>query len=87
MASWMVFLACAIGWTAGTNATRIAPTPKPGIPTVGMEGRLEATLPGALLEARPVDEKSLIILRVAATFPHGTLTRYTAIVRVTRKLR
>jgi hypothetical protein len=41
-----------------------------------MEGRLEATLPGTLLEARPVDEKSLIILRVADSFPHGTLTRY-----------
>jgi len=74
MASWMVFLACSIGWTAGTHATLVAT--RAGLPTVGMEGRREVTLPGALLEARPVDEKSLIILRVANTFPHGTLTRY-----------
>jgi hypothetical protein len=41
-----------------------------------MEGRLEATLPGTLLEGRPVDERSPIIVRVAESFPHGTLIRY-----------
>jgi hypothetical protein len=48
----------------------------PTIPTVGMEGRLEATLPGTLLEAKTADEKSLVILRIAETRPHGTLTWY-----------
>lgn len=46
------------------------------VPTVGMEGRLDAALPGTPLEAKPVDEKSLVIVRVAESFPHGTLTRY-----------
>jgi len=46
------------------------------IPTVGMEGRVEMTLPGTLLEARPVEPKSLIILRIADTRPHGTLIHY-----------
>jgi hypothetical protein len=49
---------------------------KPGTPTVGMEGRLEAILPGTMLEAKPVDEKSRVILRIADTRPHGTLTWY-----------
>ena len=46
------------------------------LPTVGMEGRVEVTLPGTLLEARPVEPKSLIILRIADTRPHGTLIHY-----------
>ena len=45
-------------------------------PSVGMEGRLETTLPGTRLAARPVDEKSPVILRIADTRPHGTLTWY-----------
>jgi hypothetical protein len=48
----------------------------PAIPTVGMEGRLEATLPGTLLDAKIADEKSLVILRIAETRPHGALTWY-----------
>ncbi len=46
------------------------------LPTVGMEGRVETTLPGTLLEARPVEPKSLLILRIADAQPHGTLIRY-----------
>jgi hypothetical protein len=53
-----------------------APSSKSAIPTVGMEGRLEATLSGTLLEAKIADEKSLVILRIAETRPHGTLTWY-----------
>jgi len=45
-------------------------------PTVGMEGRLEALLPVAGLEGRPVTDRSPVIVRVANVFPHGTLTRY-----------
>ena len=45
-------------------------------PTVGMEGRAEVTLPGTLLEAKPVDPKSLIVLRIADTRPHGALIYY-----------
>lgn len=44
--------------------------------TVGMEGRIEVNLPGTLLETKPVDEKSAIILRIADTRPHGTLIGY-----------
>ena len=75
--SWLLaalFLAVARGQAAEPSVPPAAV--RPDVPTVGMEGRLEVTLPGAPLEARSVDEKSLIILRVAGTFPHGTLTRY-----------
>lgn len=70
----VILLAPLAGWTGESRAHLT--TTDPAIPTVGMEGRLEATLPGTLLEARPVDEKSLIVLRVADTRPHGTLTWY-----------
>jgi hypothetical protein len=38
-------------------------------PTVGMEGRAEVTIPGPLLEAKPVQDKAPLILRVASTQP------------------
>ena len=34
-------------------------------PTVGMEGRISVTVPGTRLEAKPVDEKTPLALRVA----------------------
>jgi len=40
-------------------------------PTVGMEGRVEITLPGTALEARPVEHKAKLIVRVAETRPRG----------------
>jgi hypothetical protein len=46
------------------------------IPTVGIEGTKKFKLPGKPLKALPVNEKSLIILRIGKTFPHGTDTRY-----------
>jgi hypothetical protein len=52
------------------------PGGKAQAPTVGMEGVLEVTLPGTLLEAKPVDGKGHLIVRIAATRPHGTLTWY-----------
>ena len=39
----------------------------PDRPTVGMEGRETVTLPGTRLEAKPVDEKSPIALRIASS--------------------
>ena len=45
-------------------------------PTVGMEGQLEIILPEAGLTARTPDHKTSLLLRVAHTQPHGTLTRY-----------
>jgi hypothetical protein len=41
-----------------------------------MEGRFEITLPGSRLAAKPVDEKSPLILRIADTRLHGALTWY-----------
>jgi hypothetical protein len=45
--------------------------PQSSPPTVGMEGRLELTLPGTLLEARPVEPKTKIVLRIAESRPRG----------------
>lgn len=45
--------------------------------TVGMSGRLqEIVIPGHELEAVPPDGRSPIVLRVVATYPHGTDFRY-----------
>jgi len=45
-------------------------------PTVGMEGQLEIILPEAGLTAKTPDHKTPLLLRIAHTQPHGTLTRY-----------
>jgi len=46
--------------------------------TVGMAGRIDQiVLPGPELEVKPnEDRKSPIVLRIAATYPHGTAFRY-----------
>lgn len=45
--------------------------------TVGMPARIEAlVLPGTELEAAPADSKSPLVLRITATYPHGTEFRY-----------
>ena len=61
--AWVMLLA----WHAVTLA---------GAPTVGMEGRLEIQLPGTLLEAKPVEPRAPLILRIADHRPHGTLIAY-----------
>src|SRR2546426_108577 len=38
-------------------------------PTVGVEGKVEIDLPGSLLEAKPVNDKAPLLLRVATTMP------------------
>jgi hypothetical protein len=58
----------------------IAPLSGEGLrsPSVGMAGRIEQiVLPGTELIARPLeDDRSPIVLRIAAIFPHGTANRY-----------
>jgi hypothetical protein len=45
--------------------------------TIGISGRiLQLVLPGPELEAVPLDSKSPVVLRVLATWPHGTDFRY-----------
>ena len=48
----------------------------PTKPAVGMEGRLEVTLPGTLLEAKPVNPRSPLLLRIADARPRGSLLEY-----------
>jgi hypothetical protein len=45
-------------------------------PTVGMEGYVQIMLSGTLLEARPVEPKAKLLLRVADARPHGILFDY-----------
>lgn len=51
---------------------------EPRTTSVGMSGRIEQiVLPGSELEAVPnEDRKSPLVLRVAATYPHGSAFRY-----------
>jgi hypothetical protein len=45
--------------------------------TVGMSERVtEVVLPGSELEVVPLDAHSPLVLRIAATYPHGTAFRY-----------
>jgi len=46
------------------------------VPTVGMEGGWDVALPLAGLITKPGDHRAPLILRIAATQPYGTLTRY-----------
>jgi hypothetical protein len=41
-----------------------------------MEGRLETVLPGTLLDTKPLNPRAKLLLRIADSRPHGTLTRY-----------
>jgi hypothetical protein len=67
-------LALALGLVFGLAA---APLANHVESTVGMPARIEAlVLPGSELEAAPSDAKSPIVLRVAATYPHGSEFRY-----------
>jgi hypothetical protein len=45
-------------------------------PTVGMEGQLEVILPEAGLTPRAPDRRAPLLLRIAYSRPHGTLTLY-----------
>jgi len=51
-------------------------TTNPAPPIVGMEGHVQIMIPGTLLEARPVEPKAKLLLRVADARPHGTLFDY-----------
>lgn len=66
------------GWAAEsarlpeTNTVQIeSRNSPPESPTPGLEGRIEIVLPGSLLEARSVEHKAKLILRVAETRPRG----------------
>jgi len=45
-------------------------------PTVGMEGRVEVILPEAGLTPKSPDRRAPLLLRIAYSRPHGTLTFY-----------
>lgn len=45
-------------------------------PTVGMEGQLEVLLPEAGLAVKTPDRRAPMLVRIASTRPHGTLTHY-----------
>jgi hypothetical protein len=70
LAAALPALSFIIGLTLGTAQDRREST-------VGMPARIEAlVLPGSELEAVPADSKCPIVLRVTATYPHGTEFRY-----------
>lgn len=54
-----------------------AQSPEPTQTSVGLPSRvLQLVLPGTELEALPIDSNSPIVLRVLATWPHGSEFRY-----------
>jgi hypothetical protein len=62
----MKVFAAAVIFAFTSIASAATPTT---MPTVGVEGRVEIALPGALLQARPVTDKAPLLLRVASTQP------------------
>ncbi|HYE97451.1 MAG TPA: hypothetical protein VEJ18_01015 [Planctomycetota bacterium] len=53
----------------------LAQAPEP--PTVGMPARMRGVvLPGPELVPKPLDDRSPIVLRIEAVYPHGTARRY-----------
>jgi len=61
---------CVSGAASASESTNSAP------PTVGMEGHVQIMLPGTLLEAKPVEPRAKLLLRVADARPHGTFFDY-----------
>lgn len=65
--AWL--LACVVAYDAGADDQRAT--------SVGLPARIDQlVLPGPELEAVPVDAKAPIVLRVLASYPHGTAFRY-----------
>jgi hypothetical protein len=56
--------------------TGVAGVPKLPPPTVGMEGKVQTIIPGARLEAKPVDDKAPLIVRIASAEEATGGTRY-----------
>ena len=56
--------------------TGVSAGPKPPLPTVGMEGKVQTIIPGARLEAKPVDDKAPLIVRIASAEEATGGTRY-----------
>jgi hypothetical protein len=66
--SWFGALACALALFAHGGQHESS---------VGMPARIEElVLPGSELEAKPIDTKLPLVLRIAATHPHGSEFRY-----------
>jgi hypothetical protein len=61
---------------ASTETNLIVINQSTNVPTVGMEGGLDVALPLAGLITKPGDHRAPLVLRIAATQPYGTLTRY-----------
>ena len=56
--------------------SRSQPGPSREPPTVGMEGRVEVLLPESGLSAKTPDRRTPMLVRIASSRPHGTLTYY-----------
>src|SRR5207245_1991005 len=69
--TWIFLLLMVATGGNATQADSALRPPHSVPPMVGMEGRLEILLPGTLLEAKSVHPRSVIILRIAETRPHG----------------
>jgi hypothetical protein len=69
----LIFLAFTLSWAPALHAQ-----PPRSTSTVGMPAKIEQTvLPGTELEAKPIEDRQTpLVLRVVATYPHGSAFRY-----------
>lgn len=74
--SWLLLSAVLCSTTAFGQSSIIVLSSNSSPPTVGMEGQLDVALPQAGLTTKPGDHRAPMLLRIAHTQPHGTLTRY-----------
>ena len=75
----LTLLACGFNAELSQGATAPAAEPaKPSRTSVGMPAQIkQLVLTGAQLEAKPIeDRKTPVVLRIVATYPHGTAFRY-----------
>lgn len=63
-------------WCLGFAQSALVLSSNGSPPTVGMEGQLAVALPLAGLTTKPGDHRAPMLLRIAHSQPHGTLTRY-----------
>lgn len=70
----LVFALFALGCLA--NAQPASPAAGDTAPTVGVEGRMQVELSGPPLVAKPVDDRSKLVVRVVERSPEGEKTSY-----------
>jgi len=74
--AWWIAAVAVLVWVVAISRAAGLSDSDAGVPSVGMEGRLEVVLPEAGLVAVAGDHRAGMVVRIASSQPNGSLTRY-----------